>query len=37
MNHEHRHSMRRDALRRGVVTLCISGGQGVALGLESLC
>ena len=30
------HSMRRDGLRRGVVTLCIGGGQGVALGLESL-
>jgi acetyl-CoA C-acetyltransferase len=28
------HSMRRDGLRRGVVTLCIGGGQGVALALE---
>ncbi|MGD9881981.1 MAG: acetyl-CoA C-acyltransferase [Reyranella sp.] len=30
------HSMRRDGLRRGVVTLCIGGGQGIALALESL-
>jgi acetyl-CoA C-acetyltransferase len=30
------HSMRRDGLRRGVVTLCIGGGQGVALALEML-
>jgi len=30
------HSMRRDALRRGVVTLCIGGGQGIALVLEML-
>ncbi|MGA1859845.1 acetyl-CoA C-acetyltransferase [Azospirillum sp. 11R-A] len=29
------HSMRRDGLRRGVVTLCIGGGQGIALTLES--
>lgn len=28
------HSMRRDGLKRGVVTLCIGGGQGVALVLE---
>ena len=28
------HSMRRDGLRRGVVTLCIGGGQAVALALE---
>lgn len=28
------HSMRRDRLKRGVVTLCIGGGQGVALALE---
>lgn len=28
------HSMRRDGLRRGVVTLCIGGGQAVALVLE---
>lgn len=30
------HSMRRDALKRGVVTLCIGGGQGIALALELL-
>lgn len=30
------HSMQRDALRRGVVTLCIGGGQGIALALERL-
>lgn len=30
------HSMRRDGLKRGVVTLCIGGGQGVALALEIL-
>lgn len=30
------HSMRRDGLRRGVVTLCIGGGQGIALALEML-
>ena len=28
------HSMRRDGVRRGVVTLCIGGGQGIALALE---
>ncbi|MEW9585764.1 acetyl-CoA C-acyltransferase [Paraburkholderia sp. DGU8] len=28
------HSMRRDGLRRGIVTLCIGGGQGLALALE---
>jgi acetyl-CoA C-acetyltransferase len=28
------HSMERDGLRRGVVTLCIGGGQGIALALE---
>jgi acetyl-CoA C-acetyltransferase len=28
------HSMRRDGLRRGLVTLCIGGGQGVALAFE---
>jgi acetyl-CoA C-acetyltransferase len=27
------HSMRRDELRRGLVTLCIGGGQGIALAL----
>lgn len=30
------HSMRRDGLKRGIVTLCIGGGQGVALALEAL-
>jgi len=28
------HSMKRDGLSRGVVTLCIGGGQGIALALE---
>lgn len=30
------HSMARDGIRRGVVTLCIGGGQGIALALERL-
>ena len=30
------HSMRRDHLHRGLVTLCIGGGQGIALALEAL-
>ncbi|HXX82481.1 MAG TPA: acetyl-CoA C-acetyltransferase [Casimicrobiaceae bacterium] len=30
------HSMRRDGVKRGVVTLCIGGGQGIALALEML-
>lgn len=30
------HSMQRDGLKRGIVTLCIGGGQGIALALESL-
>jgi acetyl-CoA C-acetyltransferase len=30
------HSMRRDGLKRGVVTLCIGGGQGIAIALEML-
>ncbi len=30
------HSMRRDGLTRGVVTLCIGGGQGIALAIEVL-
>ena len=30
------HAMRRDGLKRGVVTLCIGGGQGIALALEML-
>jgi acetyl-CoA C-acetyltransferase len=29
------HSMRRDGLRRGMVTLCIGGGQGIALAIET--
>lgn len=28
------HSMRRDGLTRGLVTLCIGGGQGIALAVE---
>ena len=28
------HSMRRDGLRRGIVTLCIGGGQGIAMIVE---
>lgn len=30
------HSMQRDRLNRGVVTMCIGGGQGIALALESV-
>jgi acetyl-CoA C-acetyltransferase len=30
------HSMRRDKLKRGIVTLCIGGGQGIALAIETL-
>jgi acetyl-CoA C-acetyltransferase len=30
------YSMQRDGLRRGIVTLCIGGGQGIALALERL-
>jgi len=30
------HSMRRDGVKRGIVTLCIGGGQGIALALETL-
>lgn len=30
------HSMKRDGLKRGVVTLCIGGGQGIALALERI-
>ena len=30
------HSMKRDALKRGVATLCIGGGQGIALAIEML-
>jgi acetyl-CoA C-acetyltransferase len=28
------HSMARDGIRRGLVTLCIGGGQGIALLIE---
>jgi acetyl-CoA C-acetyltransferase len=28
-------SMERDGLMRGIVTLCIGGGQGIALALEA--
>ena len=30
------HSMRRDGLKRGIVTLCIGGGHGIALALETV-
>ena len=30
------HSMQRDGIKRGIVTLCIGGGQGIALVLESV-
>jgi acetyl-CoA C-acetyltransferase len=30
------HAMRRDGLTRGLVTLCIGGGQGIALAIEVL-
>lgn len=30
------HSMRRDGLKRGLVTLCIGGGQGIAIALAIL-
>ena len=30
------HGMQRDNLKRGIVTLCIGGGQGVALALERI-
>jgi acetyl-CoA C-acetyltransferase len=30
------HSMRRNDLKRGIVTLCIGGGQGIALAIEVL-
>jgi acetyl-CoA C-acetyltransferase len=30
------HSMRRDGCKRGIVTLCIGGGQGIALALEMI-
>lgn len=30
------HSMQRDGLKRGIVTLCIGGGQGIALAIETI-
>lgn len=30
------HSMKRDGVKRGIVTLCIGGGQGIALALEAI-
>lgn len=30
------HSMKRDGLKRGIATLCIGGGQGIAVALEML-
>lgn len=30
------HSLKRDGLSKGIVTLCIGGGQGIALALEAL-
>ena len=30
------HSMRRDGLKRGIVKLCIGGGQGIALAIETI-
>jgi acetyl-CoA C-acetyltransferase len=30
------HSLRRDGLKRGIGTLCIGGGQGIALAIEAL-
>ena len=30
------HSLVRDGLKRGIVTLCIGGGQGIALAIETL-
>jgi acetyl-CoA C-acetyltransferase len=29
------HSMQRDGIKKGIVTLCIGGGQGIALALEA--
>ncbi len=29
------HSMARDGLKRGIATLCIGGGQGIALAIET--
>jgi acetyl-CoA C-acetyltransferase len=30
------HSMRRDGLRRGIATMCIGGGQGIAIAIETI-
>src|SRR5450756_1824235 len=30
------HSMKRDGVKKGIVTLCIGGGQGIALALEAI-
>ena len=30
------HSMHRDGVKKGIVTLCIGGGQGIALALEAV-
>ncbi|WP_413990847.1 acetyl-CoA C-acetyltransferase [Labrys okinawensis] len=30
------HSLKRDGLKRGIVSLCIGGGQGIALALETV-
>lgn len=30
------HALRREGLRKGIVTLCIGGGRGIALALEAL-
>ena len=30
------HSMRCDGLKRGIVTLCIGGGQGIALAIKTV-
>ncbi|MEX2353598.1 MAG: acetyl-CoA C-acetyltransferase [Gammaproteobacteria bacterium] len=30
------HSMHRDKLKRGIITLCIGGGQGIALAIETV-
>jgi acetyl-CoA C-acetyltransferase len=30
------HALRRDGLKRGIVTLCIGGGQGIALAIEAI-
>ena len=30
------HSMQRDSIKRGIATMCIGGGQGIALCLEAL-